>query len=113
VSYYLHGFHVPPTLRGLEAETAPCDVTLSAVHDPGYAPVVVSGFIILAGVTLTFHFPHRRLWARVGAHGETWLVGSTAWDKERFSHQFEGLVSELRRAASAADGERKDDEIPN
>ena len=50
---------------------------------------------LLLGLTLTFHFPHRRLWARLEPSGETALVGSTGWDKERFTRQFEALVMDL------------------
>jgi cytochrome c biogenesis protein len=91
-SYYLQGYRL--------TETGTCDVTLSAVHDPGFRWIIAAGLGLLAGVTLTFHFPHRRIWARLGPSGETRLVGSTAWDKERFARQFEVLVAELDKVAS-------------
>jgi len=92
ISYYLQGYRL--------SGSASCHVTLTAVHDPGYGWVIAAGFGLLAGVTLTFHFPHRRIWARIGPTGEMALAGSTAWDKERFARQFEALVSELRIANS-------------
>ena len=87
VSYYLQGYAL--------SETQACDVTLSAVHDPGYGPVIAAGLCLLLGLTLTFHFPHRRVWARLEPTGETALVGSSDWDKERFARQFEALVMDL------------------
>jgi cytochrome c biogenesis protein len=102
VSYHLQGFHLQTSSAGSVAETETCDVTLSAVHDPGYGMVIAAGLCLLAGVTLTFHFPHRRLWSRVAATGETTLVGTTTWDRERFAHQFEALVAELRKVAEAS-----------
>lgn len=87
VSYYLQGYR--------STETGAYAVTLSAVHDPGYVPVIAAGLCLLLGLALTFHFPQRRVWAQVEPAGETRLVGSTAWDEERFTRQFEGLVVEL------------------
>jgi len=101
VSYHLQGFHLPEPSATSTAESEPCDVTLTAVHDPGYGLIIAAGLCLFAGVTLTFHFPHRRVWARLAATGQTTLVGSTAWDKERFARQFEALVAELRTDHSA------------
>ncbi len=87
VSYYLQGYRLD--------EAGACDVTLSAAHTPGYGLVIAAGLCLLCGVTLTFHFPHRRLWARLGPRGETTLVGSSTWDRERFARHFAALVAEL------------------
>jgi cytochrome c biogenesis protein ResB len=102
VSYHLQGYHLPSMSTGSEDGAQFCDVTLIAVHDPGYSLVIAAGFCLLVGVMLTFHFPHRRLWARIGFTGETSLAGSTAWDRERFTRQFETLVAELREMTSLA-----------
>jgi hypothetical protein len=72
-------------------------VTLIAVHAPGFGPVIAAGLGLLLGMTLTFHFPHRRVWAQIDLDGETVLVGSSVWDRERFARQFAHLVAELRR----------------
>ena len=93
VRYYLQSYR----LSGTEA----CDVTLSAARDPGYGLVIAAGLCLLIGMTLTFHFPHRRIWARLGPAGQVALIGSTAWDKERFSRGFEALVAELRKGQEA------------
>jgi cytochrome c biogenesis protein len=99
VSYYLQGYHLPDAFAGSISAAETCAVTLEAVHDPGYNLVIAAGLILLAGVMLTFHFPHRRLWARMDATGRTTLVGSTAWDRDRFRQQFEALVYELESLA--------------
>jgi len=96
VSYHLEGYHLPPISTGAEDGAQFCDVTLIAVHDPGYSLVIAAGLCLFVGVMLTFHFPHRRLWARIGFTGEMSLAGSTAWDRERFKNQFDALVAELR-----------------
>ena len=96
VSYYLQSYRL--------SETQACDVTLSAVYDPGYGLVVAAGLCLLLGVTLTFHFPHRRIWARLGPSGEAALVGSTDWDKERFAQQFEALVADLEQERGQEEG---------
>lgn len=99
VSYHLRGYHLPGGAAGSISTAEICDVTLEAVHDPGYGLVIAAGFCLLAGVTLTFHFPHRRLWVRKEVTGATTLIGSTAWDRERFRQQFEALVCELESLA--------------
>lgn len=88
VNYYLRGYRLN--------ESEACDVTLSAVRNSGFGLLIAAGLGLLCGVTLTFHFPHRRVWARLEPTGETRLAGSTTWDKERFARQFEALVVELR-----------------
>jgi hypothetical protein len=102
VSYHLQGYHLPPNSIETEAGTQFCDVTLIAVHDPGYSLVIAAGLCLFVGVMLTFHFPHRRLWGRIGFAGETLLAGSTAWDRKRFSLQFDALVAELRETIGLA-----------
>jgi cytochrome c biogenesis protein ResB len=103
VNYYLQSLHLPALPASLGDETETCEVTVNAVHDPGYGLSIFAGLVLLIGVTLTFHFPHRRLWARTAPTGDTALVGSTAWDRERFSRQFDALVAELREADVSGD----------
>ncbi len=90
VGYYLRGYRIGD---------GGCRVTLQAVHDPGFGPVIAAGLGLFLGVTLTFYFPHRRIWARIGPSGETTLVGSSAWDQERFARQFARLAAELQEKA--------------
>jgi cytochrome c biogenesis protein len=87
VSYYLQGYRLGET----------CDLTLVAVYDPSYGPVVVAGLCLLLGTLLTFHLPQRRLWARVEPDGRAVLIGGTDWDRERFARQFRALANELER----------------
>jgi cytochrome c biogenesis protein len=88
VNYYLQGYRL--------SESGGCDVTLSAVYDPGFGLVIAAGLCLVLGATLTFYFPHRRIWARLKPSGEVTVVGSTAWDRELFTHQFEALLAELK-----------------
>jgi cytochrome c biogenesis protein len=94
VSYYLQGYRLN--------ESGACDVTLSAVHDPSHGLMLVAGLGLLLGTTLTFHLPHRRLWARLRPSGEVALVGATDWDQVRFARQFEDLVNDLENTAERA-----------
>ncbi len=98
VRYYLQSYRLTE---------AACDVTLKVVHDPGYVPVIVAGLCLLVGMTLTFHLPHRRIWARVTATGQTALLGRTHWDRRRFARQFEHLVQELEQATARGTGEKR------
>jgi len=107
VAYYLQGYRLNDASGRNAGEAASCSVTLQGVRDPGYGLVVAGAVCLLVGVTLTFHFPHRRVWARVDSDGQVSLVGSTSWDIDRFNQQFDELASELRGAAleAAARGE--------
>ncbi len=105
VNYYLQGYHLSQPSGGTSPGSGTCDVTLNAVHDPGYGLVIAAGLCLLCGVTLTFHLPHRRLWARLEPGGEVALVGSTSWDEERFGAQFESLVAELREGVAQPQAE--------
>lgn len=100
VSYHLQGYRSANTTAAFHSVTEACDVTLLATFDPGYTLVIAAALCLLVGVTLTFHFPHRRLWARIAFTGKVTLVGSTSWDRERFEQQFAALLAELREEAA-------------
>jgi len=73
-------------------------LTLLAVHDPGFTPVIVAGSLLLLGLTVSFHFPHCSVQARVEAGGALRLAGRSdrrAWD---FGREFAALVEEIERA---------------
>jgi len=74
-------------------------VVLTAVHDPGYVPVIASSVVMLAGLILSFYLPHRRLWVKVAQDGETWLAGRTELRKEGpmawLDQEAEALKAEL------------------
>lgn len=70
-------------------------VTLQAVHDPGYGPVVAAGLLLFLGLTVSFNFPHCWIRARLEPEGRLRLVGHPdrrVWDFER---EFDGLVGSL------------------
>jgi cytochrome c biogenesis protein len=100
VRYYLQGYRLN--------ESGACDVTLSAVHDPSHGLLLIAGLGLLLGTTLTFHLPHRRLWARLRPSGEVALVGATDWDQARFARQFEDLVNDLEEAAARAQSRQEE-----
>ena len=64
VSFYLYAYE--PT------DDADHNVTLMAVYDPGFWPVIAAACLLLAGVLLTLYFPRCRFWAR--ATGEEVLL---------------------------------------
>ncbi len=86
------GFH----LRSYVGTEGQYIVTLLAVHDPGYGMVIGGGFLLLLGMTVSFHFPPCRVYARVERGTELRLAGRAdrrAWGFER---EFEALVEEVR-----------------
>jgi cytochrome c biogenesis protein len=80
-------------------------VTLLAVRDPGYGPVIVAGFLLLLGLTASFNFPRCWIQARIEPDGTLDLAGwaeRRAWD---FEHEFTALVGQLNRL----EGTRRED----
>lgn len=66
-----------------------------AVHDPGFAPLITAGFLMLVGLILSFYFPHYRVWARVTGEGEIRLAGLTDKHQEDFTRHFAALTEEM------------------
>lgn len=73
-------------------------VVLMAVHDPGYVPVIAAGVVMLVGLVMSFYLPHRRLWIKVAADGETWLAGRTEREKEGAAAWLDREAERLRAA---------------
>jgi len=73
-------------------------VTLLAVRDPGYGPVVAAGFLLLLGMTVTLNLPHCRVHARIEPQGTVRLAGRAGRRAHGFGREFAALVKEIRRA---------------
>jgi cytochrome c biogenesis protein len=73
-------------------------VTLLAVRDPGYGPVVAAGFLLLLGMTVTLNFPHHRVHVRIDPQGTVRLAGRADRRAHGFGREFAALVKEIRRA---------------
>lgn len=70
-------------------------VVLQVTYDPGYVPLVIAGFLMLFGMTITFHMPFSRIQACRMSDGMLHLGG---WADRRaygFARTFETLVQEL------------------
>jgi cytochrome c biogenesis protein len=79
-------------------------ISLAITYDPGQLPALVSGFLVLAGLLLSFLVRRRRVFvrARTGADGETVvdLGGLSRSDASGgFEDEFSGLAAEIRRLA--------------
>lgn len=70
-------------------------VTLLVVHDPGYILVVVSGLMLLLGMTVSFNFPHSCVYARLGPGGSLDIAGRPDRHNYDFDREFRELVDEL------------------
>jgi cytochrome c biogenesis protein len=91
VSLYLKSY------ESIEASTAgPYLVTLMAVHDPGFLPVILSAFLMLGGLMASFYLPHRSIWAKLTERGEIFLTARAEVDKEGLSREFWALVEEIK-----------------
>lgn len=71
-------------------------VTLMAVHDPGFLPVIFSAFLMLGGVMVSLYLPHRSIWAKLTERGEIFLTARAEVDKEGLSREFWALVEEIK-----------------
>ena len=95
VGFYLRGYQV------LESGTV---VTLLAAYDPGYSVVVVAGFMLLLGVTVTFTFPACRVQACLAADGTLRVGGWAGRQAYGFEREFATVVAEMEAAARQARG---------
>jgi cytochrome c biogenesis protein len=95
VGFYLRGYQV------LESGTV---VTLLAAYDPGYAVVVVAGFMLFLGVTVTFTLPACRVRACLAAEGTLRVSGWAERQAYGFEREFAGVVAEMEAAYRQARG---------
>jgi cytochrome c biogenesis protein ResB len=70
-------------------------VTLRAVRDPGYALVVVAGFLMFLALTVSLNFPDVCVHVRIEPGGTLRLAGQADHRAWGFGVQFGGLVREL------------------
>jgi len=86
------------TLRGYQGTEGQYTLTLLAARDPGYAWVVVAGFLLLLGLTVSFNFPHCRVHVRVEPEGVLRVGGRADRRACDFEREFVVLAAELERA---------------
>jgi cytochrome c biogenesis protein ResB len=82
-------------LRGYDEREGSHAVTLLAVRDPGYTLVILAGFLLLLGLTVSLNFPRGWIQARVEPDGTLQLAG---WAERRacdFGREFTTLVEEM------------------
>jgi len=91
-------------LRGYAGHSEHYIVTLWVTQDPGYPLIVVGGFLLIGGMTLTFNFP--RSWVQACMVGETLAItgraeGSARWKAgDGFQRTFTALVAAVGERAS-------------
>ena len=78
-------------------------VTLLAVRDPGYGPVIAAGFLLLLGMTVTFNFPHCCVHARIGPQGTLRLAGRADRRACDFGREFAAFVEGVERAVGVGE----------
>jgi cytochrome c biogenesis protein ResB len=92
LTYRSIGIH----LRSYQGVEGRYSITLMAVHDPGYGPVIGAGFLLLFGLTVTFNFPHCRVHVRIGPEGTLHLVGRADRQMCDFEGEFAALATKLK-----------------
>lgn len=88
-------------LRSYAGTEGRYSVTLLAVHDPGCGPVIVAGFLLLLGMTVSFNFPHCCVRARIEPGGRVCLAGRADRRACDFGREFAALVDEIERAVES------------
>jgi cytochrome c biogenesis protein ResB len=86
-------------LSGYGGEAGRYRVTLLAVRDPGYGPIILAGFLLLLGLTVSFYFPPCLIHARIEPDGALRLAGRTERQAGDFRREFTTLVEGLRHWA--------------
>jgi cytochrome c biogenesis protein ResB len=86
------------TLQGYQATADQYTVTLLAARDPGLGLVFGAGFLLLVGLTVSFNFPHCRVYARIEPDGALRVIGRAGRQAPDFGREFAALAAELERA---------------
>jgi len=74
---------------------------LIAKHDPGQGLIWLAFLLLIAGITITFYLPRRRVWARLAPDGRLGLV----WRSDRYvnvEREFGRLLDDLVAARTPA-----------
>ena len=74
---------------------------LIAKHDPGQGLIWLAFLLLIAGITITFYLPRRRVWARLAPDGRLGLV----WRSDRYvnvEREFGRLLDDLVAARKPA-----------
>lgn len=73
---------------------------LSVARDPGAPLVWIGALLLMAGFTVVFCFPHRRVWAQVSARrgSSTIALAAVGRHDTAAGREFTDLVTDLRRA---------------
>ena len=74
---------------------------LIAKHDPGQGLIWLAFLLLIAGITITFYLPRRRIWARIAPDGGLGLV----WRSDRYvnvEREFGRLLDDLVAARAPA-----------
>jgi len=88
-------------LRGYAGTEGRYSVTLLAVRDPGYGPVIAAGFLLLLGMSVSFNFPHCCVRARIGPEGGLCLAGRADRRACDFGREFAALVDKVEQAVES------------
>jgi cytochrome c biogenesis protein len=94
-------------LQGYGGTAGVYSIILLAVRDPGYGLVIVAGFLLLLGMTISFDFPHCWLHARLEPDGTLRLA---AWAGRRacdFGREFKALTMELKHLEGVGEEEAR------
>lgn len=69
---------------------------LEVNHKPGKTIIYLGFILMMAGITFSLYFPHRRLWLKVGEQGDLLVGARTNRSKISFQKEFDRLISQLR-----------------
>ena len=93
------------TLKGFSDYTL-----LIAKRDPGQGIIWAAFAGLIVGLSITFYFPRRRVWARLGPDGRLGLVGRSDRYVD-FDREFGGLIDDLVAARRPSGSASSDDSV--
>jgi cytochrome c biogenesis protein ResB len=91
-------------LQGYGRTESGYSITLLAVRDPGYGLVIVAGFLLLLGMTISFNFPHCWLHTRLDPDGALRLAAWAERQAYDFGPEFTSLTAELIHLEGLGEG---------
>ncbi|MCD6289448.1 MAG: cytochrome c biogenesis protein ResB [Anaerolineae bacterium] len=95
----LHYHGVNLLLHSYAAHGHGSEITLLAVHDPGYPLVIAGGILLLLGMTISFYLPHCRIYAQAQREGMLHIAAIPDRYVCDFGREFDDIVNELQKEA--------------
>lgn len=72
------------------------EISILAVHDPGFGTATTSGILLLLATIISFNFPHSCIHARSDPDGKLLIAGRAERRAYTFEREFSSIVEDLK-----------------